>query len=210
MIHAADARNLPGAPVLDVAGDKIGTVAQVFLDRDNDKPTWVTVHTGLFGRLESFVPLEEATFDGEEIRVAVEKSLVKDAPKVDADSALTPEEEAGLFVHYGLAYGTAEVTTPEAAGISDADIAREQAEAQRENAERDDEVAREQIDAEREDAARDEAARREVARQDEAPRAAHRADAPVDAAVGASATEPATTTASIPAEPESTRLRRWE
>ncbi|MET4096300.1 PRC-barrel domain-containing protein, partial [Arthrobacter sp. UYCu712] len=51
--------------VMSPDGEKIGGIGQVYLDDDTDKPSWVTVKTGLFGLRESFVPLEGAWIQGE-------------------------------------------------------------------------------------------------------------------------------------------------
>ncbi|MGI8710114.1 MAG: YsnF/AvaK domain-containing protein [Acidimicrobiales bacterium] len=47
------------------------------------------------------MPIAGAAADGDDLKVAYAKSLVKDAPKVDADGELEPEEEARLYQHYG-------------------------------------------------------------------------------------------------------------
>jgi hypothetical protein len=106
MIDVSAVRNLPGAPALGPDGEKIGTVGQIFVDQVSNAPSWATIHTGLFGRLESFVPLDGATFDGEELRVGFEKSVIRDAPRIDTDVALSPADETALFEYYGLT-GTA-------------------------------------------------------------------------------------------------------
>lgn len=94
-----------GADVYGSDGDKIGQVGQVFLDDATGKPEWVTVQTGLFGTKESFVPVAQAQFDGGGLRVAHDKDIVKDAPRVDAYSGhLSKDEEAELYRHYGLDY----------------------------------------------------------------------------------------------------------
>lgn len=97
-----------GAKVIDVTGDKIGSVGQVFLDDRTNEPTWVTVNTGLFGTKETFIPLQGAQQNGDDLQVAYEKGLVKNAPNIDVDNGhLTPEEEAELYRYYGLGTGTA-------------------------------------------------------------------------------------------------------
>lgn len=93
--------------VVTGAGDKIGGVGQVYLDDATGAPTWVTVRTGLFGTAESFVPLEGARLVGDDIVVAFDKEAIKDAPRVEVDGTVTPEEEQELFRHYGLQRGTA-------------------------------------------------------------------------------------------------------
>jgi uncharacterized protein (TIGR02271 family) len=105
-----------GSNVLDSAGNKIGSIGQLYLDDRTEDPSWATVKTGLFGTSESFVPLAEATVDGDDIRVPYTKDQVKDAPRVDPDGHLSETEEDRLFEHYGLgangAYtGTAGVGT---------------------------------------------------------------------------------------------------
>jgi uncharacterized protein (TIGR02271 family) len=62
----------------------------------------VTAKTGLFGTSESFVPLQGANASGSNIQVNYDKATVKDAPRVDADGALSPEEEETLYSYYGL------------------------------------------------------------------------------------------------------------
>jgi uncharacterized protein (TIGR02271 family) len=87
-------------------GDKLGSIGQLYVDDETGQPSWVTVNTGLFGTSESFVPLQSASVDGNDVRVPYAKSLVKDAPKVERDGHLSPEEEDRLYRHYSLG-GTA-------------------------------------------------------------------------------------------------------
>ncbi|MFC9353452.1 DUF2382 domain-containing protein [Arthrobacter sp. NPDC057013] len=88
--------------VLSADGDKIGSVGQVYADDADGQPTWVTVKTGLFGTSESFVPLQGARLEGDDVVVPYTKDQVKDAPRVDTDGHLEPSEEDRLFGHYGL------------------------------------------------------------------------------------------------------------
>lgn len=83
-------------------GDKVGSIGQIYVDDTTNEPDWVTVKTGLFGTAESFVPLQGATVNGSDIVVSYDKDTIKAAPRVDADGAITPDEEQDLFRHYGL------------------------------------------------------------------------------------------------------------
>ncbi|MHA7279490.1 YsnF/AvaK domain-containing protein [Arthrobacter sp. MDT2-2] len=65
----------------------------------------------LFGTKQSFVPLEDATADGKDLRVPYSKDLVKDAPSVERDGHLSPEEEERLYRHYNLSSGGTGTTT---------------------------------------------------------------------------------------------------
>lgn len=91
-----------GGNVLTTDGDKIGSIGQVYVDDDNDQPTWVTVKTGLFGTSESFVPLEGARLEGNDILVPYSKDQVKDAPRIENDGHLEPTDEDRLYEHYSL------------------------------------------------------------------------------------------------------------
>jgi uncharacterized protein (TIGR02271 family) len=96
-----------GADLLDRDGGKIGTIEEIYLDADTGEPEWALVNTGLFGTKSSFVPIREASLEGEALQVPFEKSQVKDAPKMDPDGQLSQREEAELYRHYGLEYSEA-------------------------------------------------------------------------------------------------------
>ncbi|MEO3936718.1 PRC and DUF2382 domain-containing protein [Dermatophilaceae bacterium Soc4.6] len=83
-------------------GEKIGGVGQVYLDDQSGQPSWVTVKTGMFGTKESFVPVDQAQLTSQGLQVPYGKDQVKDAPQVEADGRITPDEEAELYRHYGL------------------------------------------------------------------------------------------------------------
>src|SRR4051812_41482149 len=101
-ITLQDAKTYRGATVYDSAGDKIGTVDDIYLDRASGEPEWASVKTGLFGMKSSFIPISNASPAGDgELRVDVTKDQVKDAPKIDADGELSTEEEQQLYRHYG-------------------------------------------------------------------------------------------------------------
>jgi uncharacterized protein (TIGR02271 family) len=93
-----------GQELYDRAGDKIGTIEEIYLDNQTDQPEWALVNMGMFGTKSTFVPLQEATHEGEALRVPYEKAQVKDAPSVDPDGELSQREEAELYSHYGLEY----------------------------------------------------------------------------------------------------------
>ncbi len=97
--------------VLDSQGTKIGAAGQIYLDDQSGDPSWVTVKTGLFGTSESFVPLEGANADNNDVTVRYSKDQIKDAPRIEADGALSPEEENSLYRHYGLGGGHQDTTT---------------------------------------------------------------------------------------------------
>jgi sporulation protein YlmC with PRC-barrel domain len=94
MTSGDELRSLVGSTAFDRAGEKIGTVGQVYVDDDTGQPTWVTVQTGLFGTGESFVPVEGAALGGDRVTVAYDKATVKDAPHIREDSHLSPRRRS--------------------------------------------------------------------------------------------------------------------
>jgi len=95
-----------GQDVYDESGEKIGSASEVYLDDETGQPEWVTVRTGLFGTKESFVPIRNADLTDDGICVPVSKDRVKDAPKIDTDGHLSPQEEQELYSYYGMGTGT--------------------------------------------------------------------------------------------------------
>ena len=93
-----------GATVVGSDGGKIGTVEDVYVDRDTEEPEWVAVSTGMFGTRTSLVPLAEATMEGSDLVVPYSKDHVKGAPTADPDAELTQQEESELYSYYGLPY----------------------------------------------------------------------------------------------------------
>ncbi|RKO26209.1 DUF2382 domain-containing protein [Pseudarthrobacter phenanthrenivorans] len=102
MLNRENIENLltKGGNVVGSDGEKIGSIGQLYADDDTGEPTWVTVKTGLFGTSQSFVPVEGAHTQGDDLVVPYTKEHVKDAPRVDVDGHLTPEEEDRLYTHY--------------------------------------------------------------------------------------------------------------
>jgi hypothetical protein len=89
-----------GRTVLDRDGEKVGTLREIYLDED-DRPAWGSVHTGLFGLRQTFVPLGDAQATDDELRLPYDGGHIKDAPRIDPDVQLSAAEEERLFRHYG-------------------------------------------------------------------------------------------------------------
>ncbi len=104
MFEQSQIEAVVGSTAYDHAGDKIGKVGQLFLDDQTGEPEFVTVNTGLFGTSQSFVPVAQATLDGDRLTVPFTKEKVKDAPNVEVENGrhLDESEEQRLFEYYGL------------------------------------------------------------------------------------------------------------
>ncbi len=108
MITEQQISQVIGTTAVDADGDKIGAVSEVYLDDSSGRPEWATVKTGMFGTKETFIPLAQAELDGDSLRFPYDKSMVKDAPKIEAEGHLSPEEETELYRYYGVAEDTAD------------------------------------------------------------------------------------------------------
>src|SRR3712207_8458252 len=93
MITETQIQQVIGTTAVDADGDKIGKISEVYLDDETGRPEWATVHTGLFGTKETFVPLAQADLSGDTLRFPYDKAKVKDALKVDTDGHLSPRSE---------------------------------------------------------------------------------------------------------------------
>ena len=104
MLTTQDISSLRGCDVLDRDGERIGKLDEIYLDDDTNQPEFALISGGLFGG-SHFVPLAQASVEGDALRVPYAKDQVKDAPGVRADEKLSQDEEAQLYRHYGLDYG---------------------------------------------------------------------------------------------------------
>jgi sporulation protein YlmC with PRC-barrel domain len=90
-----------GKTVRDRDGEKVGTLGDVYLEGETDRPAYAGIKTGLFRRNESIVPLEGAHEQDGDVVVPYAGERIQAAPNVDPDVALTDEQEDALREHYG-------------------------------------------------------------------------------------------------------------
>ena len=104
MATLADVQTWKGRKVVDPDGDKVGTIDEIFLDRQTGEPAWATVKTGLFGLKSSFVPLRRRGAHGGRRRPRHGRQGPGQgrAEGRRRRQDLTPEEERRLWEHYGL------------------------------------------------------------------------------------------------------------
>jgi uncharacterized protein (TIGR02271 family) len=116
-----DAKTWRGYDAVGPDANKLGSIEDIYLDQATGEPEWVALKTGMFGGKLSFAPLTQARQDGDTIVLPYEKNQIKNAPRVEADGALSQEEEAQLYRHYGLEYTETHSDTGLAAGGTDQD-----------------------------------------------------------------------------------------
>jgi sporulation protein YlmC with PRC-barrel domain len=94
-----------GKVLLDVNGEKIGKLEDVYVDVETDVPQFATVKEGFIGRHLTFVPLGGITVGPDELRVAVRRDQVQDAPNIELKGEeLSQADESALYHHYELNY----------------------------------------------------------------------------------------------------------
>src|SRR3954469_23856900 len=118
MIATPNLAEILGAEVVDPNNDRVGKVGRIYLDSESDVPTWVSVRTGLFGLSESLVPVDDATWEGKVLRVNVDKARIKDAPRVDVDQEIAPEDQERLYSYYDRGLEPGVTGTPGDSGSS--------------------------------------------------------------------------------------------
>jgi hypothetical protein len=105
MFPAENLRDWRGENVIDLDGDKIGSLEAVYVDTVDDEPAFATVRVGMVGRHRLvFVPLAGATVSPSAVRVRYDKKVVGDAPGIDMDGELAATDEPAVFAHYNLPY----------------------------------------------------------------------------------------------------------
>src|SRR4051794_34082051 len=92
-----------GKTVRDRDGEKVGTVGDIYLEGESDRPAYAGVLTGLFKRNESIVPLADAREVDGDLVIPYAAAQIRDAPNVDPEVALSEEDEERLRSHYGEA-----------------------------------------------------------------------------------------------------------
>jgi PRC-barrel domain len=94
-----------GKMLLDLDGEKIGKLQDVYVDVETDEPQFGTVKEGLIGRHLTFVPLGGLKVGPDDLQVAVSRQQVKDAPNIEQHGEeLSQADESALYHHYELNY----------------------------------------------------------------------------------------------------------
>lgn len=106
-MHFMDPKALAGLYVIAKSNVKLGVVESVYADIRSGQPQWAAVRSGLFGTDVSLIPLAKAECDDRSLRIPYSVQQVRDAPHRASGTVMSHKEEANLFRHYGISYGTA-------------------------------------------------------------------------------------------------------
>jgi sporulation protein YlmC with PRC-barrel domain len=103
-----DWQDIRGLDVYDIAGEQIGSVEDLFIDREARQPRFLVVSAGGLlgvGKKHFLIPVEEVSRDvGEErVTVGVDREKVLNAPEFDVDIGLgAPDLQRAIEAYYGL------------------------------------------------------------------------------------------------------------
>ena len=65
-----------GRTVVTTDGDKLGKIEKIYFDQETNRPEWALIDTGMFAAKSSFMPLQGATSDGEQVTAPYSKDQV--------------------------------------------------------------------------------------------------------------------------------------
>lgn len=100
MLPSENIQSIVGGTLIGADDEKLGRIDQVFVDAADGHPTWAEVHLGALRRHTAFVPLDDATWEHDEVFVPFSKEQVKNAPRLDASGGLSPAQEDELTRYY--------------------------------------------------------------------------------------------------------------
>lgn len=104
MITSSELRSLvsAGGNAIDPDGHVIGSLSETAIT-DEANPLWIAVRFGLLGRHETFLPIDNGTVEGNDIRVTYVKDMVEDAPRNSGQNGhMNSDLRAQLIEHYGV------------------------------------------------------------------------------------------------------------
>ena len=94
-----------GKMLIDIDGEKIGKLQDVYVDVETDVPQFATVKEGIIGRHLTFVPLGGIQVGPDDLQVAVTKEQVRSAPDIEMHGdELSQADESTLYHHFELNY----------------------------------------------------------------------------------------------------------
>lgn len=91
---------IAGGVVYSGDGHEIGTVLEIYLDPQSGKPAVARVSAGIPLTVDLFLPLAEATLEGNALHVPYGQAQIKNAPRVEAVDGVSAEELKRINRHY--------------------------------------------------------------------------------------------------------------
>jgi sporulation protein YlmC with PRC-barrel domain len=101
-------QDIRGLEVYDLDGEQVGSVEELYVERDSRLPRFLVVSAGGFlgvGKKHFLVPVEEVSRDVGEERVTLsqDRDKVVGSPNFDVDEAPAPDVQRAVLAYYGHA-----------------------------------------------------------------------------------------------------------
>src|SRR5215207_5059340 len=99
-------QDIRGLEVYNVNGEQIGSVEDLYVDRDSRLPRFLEVSAGGFlgiGKKNFLIPIEEVSREMGEDRVTVNqpRDKVVESPDFDPDDVANPDIQRAIHAYYG-------------------------------------------------------------------------------------------------------------
>lgn len=95
-----------GKPLLDADGEEIGPISCVYLDEATGIPKWLGAQVGsLMGSRRVVTPVFGSYIFREAISVPYSREVILSA-EVATNGAITPDQDSGLYLHFGILTST--------------------------------------------------------------------------------------------------------
>jgi hypothetical protein len=99
----SEARSWIGKRATAALGSGVGRIEDIWVDSETGEPAWLLIREGRFaGGTHKLVPFAGATEGGGPIWLPFEREMIRSAPSISTDQALTAELAERLDVHYGI------------------------------------------------------------------------------------------------------------
>ena len=102
-------RGWGGRDLVDRDGVKVGSIVELYVDEQTERPIWALVRMGLLGSRQTLVPLEQATVPltamisgAGSVQVPFENATILDAPSVAVGEEISEAAAVALRGYYGL------------------------------------------------------------------------------------------------------------
>jgi hypothetical protein len=92
-------RSWSGYRLDDLTGAGVGRVEGPYTPESGGRPEWMLARMGRFGH-HCLVPVRDAVAAGRHVWVPYKRELIREAPRIEPGTRLTPEGEAELRSHY--------------------------------------------------------------------------------------------------------------
>ena len=99
-----DFREWIGKEVRDQAGEKVGTLEEVYYDSETDDAMFLLLKSGFFGRHLTFVPVAATQPGRTYLQIDASGETIKQAPTIESGTDLEVEDEERIYRYYESEY----------------------------------------------------------------------------------------------------------